>query len=625
MSPGPYWSMLALSYTIIIAAPQICLAKPDHGFAHFGELKYSADMPHFDYVNPDAPKGGAVNMPFIGSVNNLNAYVDKGLLAPYISTIEGLGSRIYDHLMRFSEDELSSYYCWLAESIEVADDYSSVTYKLRENAYWHDGEPITMDDILWTFEVVKNGSMTMRTYFEDVERLEQIDNQRFRFHFSKTAEKIPQLIIQTGKFAPLPKHYWIDRDINETTMTPPLGSGPYRIISAEPNRIVYERVKNYWAKDLNVARGHFNFDQIILNYFFDKNVMLQAIRGGLIDFYLEENEYDFATAYDFEGLHKGLFKKETYRMGYAYGMHFGVALNTRRPPLDDILVREALTLAYNFEWINRVFWHEGMIRNNTFFARSDMQASGLPSKAELELLESFRGQIPARVFTNPVELPQNSSFGRNRETLQRAHEILQDAGWVLQDYERVHEVTGQSFKIEFIVTFQDHERMLVPFVDNLRRLGIKATLRRLESNLLFNRIRKYDFDATIRKYFSWNIPFPARLRGQFSSQYADIPNMRNLAGAKDPIIDLLVEKITTAQTQEEMNIAGRALDRIALFSFYLIPDGYPRGRHIVYWDRLGHPPLGVPHMNWTGMPYLWWYDDQKAARVNAGIAEVMDR
>ena len=167
--------------------------------------------------------------------------------------------------------------------------------------------------------------------------------------------------------------------------------------------------------------------------------------------------------------------------------------------------------------------------------------------------------------------------------------------------------------------------MLVPFVDNLRRLGIKATLRRLESNLLFNRIRKYDFDATIRKYFSWNIPFPARLRGQFSSQYADIPNMRNLAGAKDPIIDLLVEKITTAQTQEEMNIAGRALDRIALFSFYLIPDGYPRGRHIVYWDRLGHPPLGVPHMNWTGMPYLWWYDDQKAARVNAGIAEVMDR
>ena len=355
MFPEFRWPAVTLLHAIILATPCLGLAEPSHGFSHFDGLKYPADMPHFDYVNPDAPKGGTVTMPFIGSTNNLNPYVDKGLLAPYIDPIAGLGSRIYDHLMRFSEDELASYYCWLAESVEVAEDYSWVQYKLRENAYWHDGEPLTMEDVLWTFDVIKNASISRRMYFRDVERIEQIDQWTFKFHFSETAEKIPQLVIQTGKFAPLPKHYWADKDIYETTMAPPLGSGPYRIGYAAPHKILYERVDNYWAKDLNVAQGHFNFDRIAAIYFFDKNVMLQAMRGGLIDFYLEENEYDFATAYDFEGFHMGLFKKETYRMGFAYGMHFGIALNTRRPPLDAIRVREALTLAYNFEWINRVF------------------------------------------------------------------------------------------------------------------------------------------------------------------------------------------------------------------------------------------------------------------------------
>ena len=607
---------------LFLIAPSICAAPPSHGFAHFGDLKYPADMPHFDYVNPRAPKGGELRLSIIGSTNNLNPYVDKGLLTRDISPILRLGSWIYDPLMRYSEDELASYYCYLAESVEVADDYSWVTFKLRENAYWHDGEPVTMEDILWTWEVIQNASISWRSFFRDVERLEPVDDWSFTFHFRDDAEKIPQLIVQVGKFAPLPKHYWADKDIYETTMTPPLGSGPYRIASAEPNRIVFDRVKDYWARDLNVVKGQFNFDRIFFVYFFDRNVMLQAMRAGLIDFFLEENEHNFATAYDFAGYHNGLFKKETYQMGYSYGMHFGIVLNTRRPPLDDISVREALALAYNFEWANRVFWHNGMDRNNTYFARTGMQSKGLPTKAELELLEPFRGQIPDAVFSRPVELPKNEAYGRNRATLQRADMLLSDSGWVLKNFERVHKDTGEPFNFELVYNYGAHERMLVPFVDNLKRLGINAVLRKVEPNLLVNRMRNYDFDGTIRKYYTWKVTFPVSMRGKFTSPYADLPNMTNYAGMKDPAIDFLVEKVAAAKTEVDMNTAGRALDRVLLHSYYLIPDGNPVGRHLVYWDRLGHPPLGVPHTNWTGVPYLWWYDEEKAARVDAGLAEL---
>ena len=414
---GFRWPALSLICAIALAAPAWS-GEPSHGFSYFGDLKYPPDMAHFDYVNAQAPKGGRVNVGSISTFTNLNPYVDKGNLAHYISPRYGSGSYIYDPLMRRGEDELASYYCWLAESVEVADDYSWVTYKLRENARWHDGRPVTMEDVLWTFDMIKSkGSITWRQEYGDIVRLEQIDAWSFRFHFSDTAERTPYLIILTAAFAPLPKHFWKGRAFDETTLELPLGNGAYRITSVDPGyKVIFERARDYWGKDLNLAVGHYNFDEIELTYFFDKRVMLQALRAGLLDFYFEENENDWATAYDFDGFHKGLFRKETYRMGYSYGMHFGLVFNTRREPFNDIRVREALTLAYNFEWANRVYWHSGMDRNNSYFIRSGLQAMGLPSAEEIELLRGLRGQIPERVFTDPVELPENGGFGRNRET-----------------------------------------------------------------------------------------------------------------------------------------------------------------------------------------------------------------
>ena len=607
---------------IVFVAGETLAGEPSHGFAYFGEPKYPKDMDHFDYVNPDAPKGGTVRVSAVGSFNNLNPFADKGTLAGYMDP--RIFSITHERLMMQSDDELATYYGRLAETIEVADDYSWVAYTLRKNAYWHDGVPVTMDDVLWTFDAYKNKtSISWRSAFRDIERIEQTGPWSFKFHFTESAEKTGQLIIQTASFTPLPKHYYAHHDIEVTTMEPPLSNGPYRIVKVDPgHKVVFERVKAYWAKDLGNTQGMYNFDRLDLTYFFDENVMLQAFRAGVFDYYREQNEKNFHTEYDFAGRRKGLFKAETYTMGGAYGMHYSVALNTRRALFKDIRVREALALAYNFEWANRVFWHNGMERNNSFFIRSGLRATGLPSKEELVLLEPFRDQLPERVFTQPVPLPKNKPFGRNRDTLLQADALLREAGWVVKDYVRVNEKTGEPLTFDFVISRTDFELMLTPYVDNLKRLGIHTELRKVENNLMVNRLRNYDYDATIRKFYSFNVPFPSRMRSQFTSQYADPPNMMNYAGIKNPAVDFMVEKIARASTEQEMNTAGQALDRVLLWNFYVIPDGHPVGRHTCYWDRFGHPPIGVDYMRWSGFPNLWWIDEQKNARVNAGIATV---
>lgn len=618
-TPTPIFLHILFGLTVFVAG-SVLASEPSHGFAYFGEPKYPKDMAHFDFVNPDAPKGGTARVSAVGSFNNLNPFVDKGTLAGYLDP--RIYSITHERLMMQSDDELATYYGRLAETIEVADDYSWVAYTLRKDAYWHDGVPVTIDDVIWTFDAYKNkASISWRSAFRDIERLEQTGPWSFKFHFNESAEKTGQLVIQTASFTPLPKHYYAHHNIDVTTMEPPLSNGPYRIVEVDPgSKVVFERVKDYWAKDLGNTRGMYNFGRIDLTYFFDENVMLQAFRAGVFDYYKEQNEKNFHTEYDFVGRRRGLFKAETYTMGGAYGMHYSVALNTRKALFKDIRVREALALAYNFEWANRVFWHNGLARNNSYFIRSGLRATGLPSKEELALLEPFRDQLPARVFTQPVPLPKNVAFGRNRDTLLQADALLREAGWVVKDFVRVNEKTGEPLTFDFVISSTYFELMLTPYVDNLKRLGIHTLLRKVENNLMVNRLRNYDFDATIRKFYSFNVPFPSRMRSQFTSQYADPPNMTNYAGIKNPAVDFMIEKIARATTEDEMNTAGRALDRVLLWNFYVIPDGHPVGRHACYWDRFGHPPLGAEYMRWSGFPNLWWIDEQKNARVNAGIS-----
>ena len=579
-------------------------------------------MEHFDYVNPEAPKGGTTRVSAIGAFNNLNHLVDKGTLALYIDP--RYFSMIHDQLMVPSEDELATYYGRLAKTIEVADDYSWVTYTLRKTARWHDGAPVTMEDILWSFDVYKNkASFGWQAAFRDIKSVEQIGPWQFKFHFVETAEKSPQLIVQTARFTPLPKHYYANRRFDQTTLEPPLTNGPYQIVGVDPGRkLILERANDYWAKNLANTKGMYNFDRLELTYFFDTSVMLQAFRAGVFDYYGEQDERKFHTEYNFAGRREGLFKAETYTGGRAYGMFEGIILNTRKPIFQDIRVREALTLAYNFEWANRVLWYEGLARNNSFFMRSSLQAKDLPSKDELILLEPFRTQLPARVFSQQVPLPLNQSLGRNRDTLAAADALLREAGWVVKNFVRVNKQSGKPLTFDFIISSSEYEMMLLPFVDNLKRLGIYTTIRKIEKNLMVNRLRSYDFDSTIRRIYTFDVPLADRLRSQYTSEYADPPNMQNYPGIKNPVIDFLVEKIAQAKTEKEMNAAGRALDRVLLWNFYVIPDGHPKGRHSVYWDRFGHPPYGAPHMHWAGFPNMWWFDPAKSARVDAGILKV---
>lgn len=590
-------------------------SEPRHGISYFGDLKYPKDFPHFDYANTDAPKGGKASTFLAGSYNNLHAYASKGVTAAWINMI-------YDPLMKTCEDELSSAYGLLAQSVELSDDYSWVEFTLRENAYWDDGMPVTVDDVLWTFDMIKTeASVGWKSAYKNVIRGEQTGPRTVRFHFSEDAPRTAQVALRVAGFSPLPKHYWKDQTFNSTTLVPPLGNGAYRIKEVDPgHKIVYERVEDYWGKDLNVNLGHYNFDRFEILYFMDKSVAIQALKAGVFDYYRDQNEKDFATVYDFPGYRKGLFKKETYMLKMPFGMHWGIVLNARLEKLGDTRVREALALAYHFEWSNRVLLHGLEKRNNSFFMGSDMAAKGLPSDAELALLTPFRGQIPERVFTHPVGMPESDAYGRNRSALEQAGALLESAGWIVKNFRRVHKATGKPLTLEFLVFSVDDERMLTPYAENLSRLGIETKLRRVEGNQMTHRMRYFDFEATIRKYYQFKIPLAYMLRGFFLSENADRPNMTNYAGIRNPAIDFLVEKIIAARSKEELNSAGSALDRILLWSFYLIPGSYPGGRHLVYWDRFGHPPLDQG-MNWTGFPYLWWFDREKSVRVDGYLSE----
>ncbi|MEE8399816.1 MAG: extracellular solute-binding protein [Desulfobacterales bacterium] len=604
---------LIFAFLCIFVIDPVYARPPSHGLAYFGNLRYARDFPHFDYANPDAPKGGRMRAAEIGTFNNLHPFVSKGIPAAGIAII-------YDPLMKESLDELRSVYANLAESAELADDYSSVAFTLREGAYWHDGMPITVEDVIWTFNTIKEkASVGWKSAYKDVLSVEAAGPRTVRFSLRKSASQTPQLALHIAAFRPLPKHYWKDKDFGVTTLDPPLGSGPYRVKTVDVgHRIVYERVENYWGKDVSTNVGHNNFDEIEFNYFLDKNLVIQALKSGLIDYKNEPNAEDFATAYDFWGLREGFFIKEMLQLNLTYGMDWGIVFNTRIEKLGDVRVREALALAYNFEWANRVLWHDFKKRNISYFIQSGLAAEGLPSAEELVLLEPFRDQVPERVFTHAFTLPENDPYGRNRGTLLQANALLESAGWVVKDSVRVNRNTGEPFSLEFITSSVAELRMLSPYAENLKRLGIDSRLRRLDANLMTNRVRQFDFEAMVKQIWLNNIPYAYAIRSHFQSDNADRPNMWNYAGIKDPVVDYLIDKVVYASSEAEMNTAGRALDRVLLWSFYLVPGGYPGGRKFVYWDRFGSSR--PEKMKSNGWPLLWWLDKEKNARTDAAIA-----
>lgn len=579
-----------------------------HGIAMHGDLKYPADFAHFDYVNPDAPKGGEVRLAATGTFDSFNPFIIKG------NPADGIG-RIYDSLLVSSADEAFSQYGLLAETVEYPSDRSWVAFTLRPEARWHDGRPVTADDVIWTFETLRtHGLPFYRAYYGNVEKVEKIGDRRVKFTFKAGENRELPLIL--GQLAILPKHYWESRDFTKTTLEPPLGSGPYKIAGFEPGRRVsYKRVEDYWGKNLPVNVGRDNFDMIHYDYYRDETVALEAFKAGEYDLRPENSSKAWATAYNFPAVASGAVRKEEIPHDRSTGMQ-GFVFNTRRPLFRDPRVRQALAYLFDFEWSNRTLFYGQYKRTRSYFENSELAATGLPSAAERALLEPFRDELPPEVFTRAYAPPATDGSGHMRENLRKAMQLFAAAGWRIDKRTRklTHSETGQVMDFEILLVSPLFERIVLPFKQNLSRLGITANVRTVDSAQYRQRLDDFDFDMIVASWGQSLSPGNEQ-RNFWSSAYADRLGSRNLTGIKSPAVDALVEGLIAAPDRESLVQHVRALDRVLQWGHWVIPHWHIPYDRLAYWDKFGRPEI-TPAQG--AQLDTWWIDPAKAQALQKG-------
>ena len=563
--------------------------------------RYPADFRHFDYVNPDAPKGGSLRLASQGSFDSFHPFIPKG---------NAVSTGAVETLLVTSADEPFTGYGLIAESIEWPRDRSWVIFHLRPQARWHDGTPITAEDVAWSFEtLVSQGNPQYRFYYSAVASAEALDAARVRFTFSKSNNRELPLIV--GQLPILPKHYWATRDFGATTLEPPLGSGPYQIREFEAGRFtVRERVEDYWGRDLAVRRGMQNFQTIRTDFFRDATPIRLALKAGDIDYRLENQAKAWAEDYNVSVVEKGWLKKELVANRRPTGMQAFV-MNTRREQFSDPRVREALALAFDFEWTNRNLFNGQYTRTRSYFSNSDLAARGKPEGEELAVLEPFRGQVPEAVFGEAYAPPVTDGSGWLRENLRRANALLQDAGWAVQDLQLVNAKTGAPFRFEILLVSPAFERIVLPYVRNLKRLGIEAKVRLVDENQYINRFRQFDFDMMVWVWGQSETPGNEQYE-YWSQAAADSAGSRNLAGVRDPVVDELIGLMLRSDSREQLNQRTRALDRVLSWGHYVVPHWHIRADRILYWDKFGRPETPVR----TGvMTDRWWFDAERASAL----------
>lgn len=570
----------------------------------------------YDYVNPDAPKGGTLNQIAIGTFDSFNAFIVRG--APAAGLAGFGGGLLYDTLMQQSTTEPSTSYPLVAEAFKYPDDYSSATYRLDPDAKFQDGTPITAEDVVWSFDKLKQYSQLYNRYYANVTEAVAISDREVEFHFDQKGNReLPHII---GDLAVLPKHWWEGtdakgnkRDISQPTLEPPLGSGPYRIASFKPgSEIVWERVKDYWAADLPVNAGRHNYDARRYTYFQDDNAAWQAFtKGGFQDFRAENRSQRWATGYNFPAAESGDVIRKEFPTTSGEPMQ-GFVLNTRRPQFQDRRVREALTWAFDFETMNRTLFYNSYTRTDSYFEGGELASSGLPTGKELEILEPFRDQLPPEVFTKEFKLPVYDSAQAARDNLRHAFDLLKEAGWENRGGRLVNAKTGEPFTIEFLGDDPTDERIMKPFIDNLRRLGITASIRIVDSTQYINRYRNFDFDVVVA-VLQQSLSPGNEQRDFFSSAAADQPDSRNLAGIKDPVVDKLVDRVIFATNREDLVAATHALDRVLLWGYYIVPHWNLPKVWMAYWNKFGIPEK---QPSYVGVDIeSWWIDTDKEAAL----------
>ncbi len=606
---GSVTSLSRIFFLVVVWLP--CAAAmaqevtPVHAIAMHGKPKYGPDFKHFDYVNPNAPKGGTIRLADSGTFDSFNPFIPKG------TPFSNIG---VETLLTSSADEPFTEYGLIAESVEMPDDRSWIIFNIRPQARWHDGEPITADDVLWSFEALTTkGNPFFRFYYASVEPPQKLGQRRVKFSFKEKGNR--ELPLIAGQIPILPKHYWEreENDFEKTTLNPPLASGPYKITEFEPGRfVVLERVADYWGKDLPVNVGQNNFDRIRFDFYLDDSVIRQALKSGEFDFREENQAKAWALDYDVPPVNKGWLKKEAIEHRRPTGMQAFV-MNTRRPLFEDALVRRALAYAFDFEWTNAHLFHDQYTRTDSYYSNSELASRGLPEGQELEILQRYRGRIPDEVFTTTYQAPSTDGSGWPRDNLKKAFELLESAGWVVRDMELVNEKTGESFQFEILLVSQAFERIVLPFVRNLKRLGIDARVRLVDSSQYINRLRSFDFDMFISGWGQSDSPGNEQ-RNYWSSEAADSPAARNYAGIKDPVVDELVELVIQAPDRESLVARTRALDRVLLHGYYVIPNWHIRMQRVLYWNKFSRPE--ITPKNGTSTDY-WWYDREKAENLDA--------
>ncbi len=586
-------------------------AEHHHGVSLIGTPKYPADFKHFDYVNPDAPKGGTVRMADIGSFDSLNPILYKGEAAA------GLGL-IYETLMTDSLEEPSTSYGLIAEWASYPPDFSSVTFKLRDEARWDDGTPITPEDVVYSLDINKEANPRLALYYKNVSKAEVTGPNEVTFTFDvKGNRELPMIM---GQLTIVPKHYWTGKDANgkqrdplKTTLEPPLGSGPYRIKQVSPARsISYERVADYWGKDLPVNRGQWNFDEIRFDYYRDETVAFESFKAGNLDYHQETSAKNWATAYDFAAVRNGWVIRQEVPIRSAQSMQCFV-LNLRRPQFQDRRVRQAFNLAFDFEWANKNLFFGQYQRVGSYFEGTDLAApKALPEGRELEILNEVKDEVPPEVFTKVHENPVNDSPGAFRDNLRQAMQLLKDAGYEVKNGTLTNTKTGEPLAVEFLLVSPLFERIVQPYMRNLERLGIKTRLRMVDSAQYTRRLDGFDYDVVVGNFAQSNSPGNEQ-RDFWGSDAAGRNGSRNLIGIKDPAIDKLVDKVIFAKDREELVAATRALDRVLLWDDFVVPQWFAPKVRIAYWNRYGQPET-LPDLT-PGFLQVWWLDPEKAQKL----------
>ena len=592
----------ALTLIVVLAAIQFTAARAraaeSHGLSVFGDLKYPADFKHFDYVNPDAPKGGRLAM--IGTASRItfdsfNNFILKGDAA------QGL-EYLFDTLMTRANDEPDAVYGLIAKSAEVAPDRMSVTFHLRPEAKFADGSPVTTDDIVFSFTALKEkGKPEFSLALRDVVKAEAIDAQTVRYTFQGTL--IRDLPLVVAELPVLSKAYYTKRPFEETSLDRPLGSGPYAIADFKTGtNVTFKRRPDYWARDLPVNRGRFNFDELRYEYYRDRTLELEGLKAATFDLREEFTSLDWATSYDIPSVKDGRLIRLVLPDERPSGAQ-GFFINTRREQFQDVRVRAALDLAFDFEWSNKNLFFNLYQRTQSYFENSDMKATGPPSPEELKLLEPYRDKLPPEVFGEPYSPPVTDGSGRDRDNLHRAKDLLTAAGYG---------EGGKVLNLEILNFESGFERIILPYVDNLKRIGVNASLRNVDPAQYERRMKSFDFDVSIERYTLRLTP-GVELKSFWGSGAAAMDGSFNLSGIKDPVVDALIDKVTQAQSRADLLTATRAIDRVLRASHYWVPHWYKASHNIAYWNKFSRPAVQPKYD--PGVIDTWWYDAEKAAKL----------